>query len=571
MRQAFRDNFTLILALLTVFAIADLDAQRLRLRVKAGSSGAVTPPEEPPPSGDSTSDNENFDTLCERPDALFCVDFRSTADADNYSMQAGSTSGAADASYDATEDMGVITWEENEVSSEQLRVSLGNGHPADSAQGSVVNTGTALEHPLVGTQKVLIQIDNKWDESWFSEFLQPGGTRMGGFKWLQISDNNIMFEPNMANIGDPDNSFIVPGEMPMPLAWTYIRLYNFPVPPTENEPPDNGTFCGASIPTDNGGPMIGDCWKFYANRRTRIWIEMTHVAGETVDIGGGVIKPYAHFSVWLADEQQAPLKIVSDWTHTCDSAQHDEFWVEYDTSRPERDGGVMKAWVANLVVLKDYAVAPETLMEKPVGTPAYATTFNDMTTAVLHGQDGWTGFNSAGETAYEVKTTTTFEGAKAIEVPIFTHATITKDLTTPLTRGSAFVRMRKSHTSGSDLYLILADAGGPTKRAYIRFGADGNISGSNNGGGTYTSLQTYAADTWYWLHVEWNLNNQPNKYRFRVIDDTAVPTWSSWLTVEGASLASVGRIIFETEGNGSTATHKGWFDALYVYSSHSTF
>ena len=68
----------------------------------------------------------------------------------------------------------------------------------------------------------------------------------------------------------------------------------------------------------------------------------------------------------VADEEEGVTQVLDDARLECPEAAHDFFWLEYNTSAEARDGGVMRAWARNIVVLEDYTGDATTLMEPPV-------------------------------------------------------------------------------------------------------------------------------------------------------------------------------------------------------------
>lgn len=273
-----------------------------------------------------------FDQLIQRPDCLIAYSLRTQAQIDKYRNPQ-----QVKVNYDAVMDAARWQWIKDDTTADNLRLPI------------------LLERPASGSRRILIVSDHRWDTSWFTEFKQPDGNWMGGWKWLQVtsaksatnSDQRIWFEPQMRAIGEyaqenPSN--------PPVLSLFSAREYLDAIAPTTTEA---AVGCGIDMGESVAINRQQGCFKSYANTWTRTWIEVVLNAGED----------YAHVSWWMADENQNPVTIFKGAKLKMFSPLR-EFWYEYDTSRPERKGGPMAAWGRNVVVLKDVA-DPTPLLVRP--------------------------------------------------------------------------------------------------------------------------------------------------------------------------------------------------------------
>lgn len=273
-----------------------------------------------------------FDQLVQRPDCLIAYSLRSQDQITKYKHP-----GEVKVNYDPVMDAAKWSWIRDDESAENLRLPI------------------LLERPASGTRKILIIADHRWDTGWFTEFKQPDGTWMGGWKWLQVTsgksatnpEQRVSFEPRMRAIGEwaaehPNESDV--------LAIFDVREYmGVRAPTTSTGAVGCGVDFGEAVAINH---QMG-CFKARANRWTRSFIEIEVTAGDE----------FAKTSFWLADELQEPVAIFRNAEVRMYNPIR-EFWYEYDTSRPERLGGAMAAWGRNVVVLKDVA-DPTTVFARP--------------------------------------------------------------------------------------------------------------------------------------------------------------------------------------------------------------
>lgn len=109
-----------------------------------------------------------------------------------------------------------------------------------------------------------------------------------------------------------------------------------------------------------------------------------------------------------------------------------------------------------------------------------------------------------------------------------------------VTVGAVSVEMRVTGTSPNDfsgILLALADGSG---KMYVKCDA-GKWKAFSNGVGGYVDVDNAAADTWQTIDIEFDQDNQANKYRVRVDGGT----WTSWLTVNGGSYTSIGQFVLD--------------------------
>jgi len=276
-----------------------------------------------------------FDELVKRPDCLVSYTLRAQAQIDQYKNRTGEVK----VNYDPVMDAAKWSWIKDDESAENIRMPI------------------YLARPASGSSKLLIISDHRWDSSWFTEFKDPRGVSIGGWKWLQVtssksetdSKQQIWFEPQMRGLADNDWM----NDSPPVLSLFGARGYFGIEPPTINERVLNPCPRPIDMGDQTLGPML-NCFRAYANTWTRVWIELTMTAGTA----------YTSISWWMADENQAPVQILKD-ARMLSYGAHTEFWYEYDTSRAERVGGPMAAWGRNVVILKDVA-NPSSLLQKPL-------------------------------------------------------------------------------------------------------------------------------------------------------------------------------------------------------------
>lgn len=274
-----------------------------------------------------------FDQLVQRPDCLIAYSLRSQDQITKYKHP-----GEVKVNYDPVMDAAKWSWIRDDESAENLRLPI------------------LLERPPSGTRKILIIADHRWDDGWFTEFKQPDGSWMGGWKWLQVTsgkaadnpEQRISFEPQMRSVGEWAAEH--PNESPRVLSLFSVREYMGVRSPTTS----SGTVgCGVSFGETVGINGQQGCFKGYSNTWTRTFIEIAVTAGDE----------FASASFWMADENQNPIEIFRNAQVRMYNPIR-EFWYEYDTSRPERMGGAMAAWGRNVVVLKDVA-DPTTVFARP--------------------------------------------------------------------------------------------------------------------------------------------------------------------------------------------------------------
>jgi len=278
--------------------------------------------------------NAYFDELVRRTDCLAAYSLRLQAEIDKYRH-----AGEVKVNYDPVMDAAKWSWIRDDESADNIRMPI------------------YLARPATGSSKLLIISDHRWDSAWFTEFKDPRGVPISGWKWMQVTSSKsetdpkqqIWFEPQMRGLGDNDWMKDTPPVLSLFGARGYFGI----VPPTMNERVLNPCPRPIDMGDQTLGPML-NCFRAYANTWTRVWIELTMTAGT------------AHTSIswWMADENQAPVQILKD-AQMYSYGAHTEFWYEYDTSRAERLGGPMAAWGRNVIVLKNVA-NPSSLLQKPI-------------------------------------------------------------------------------------------------------------------------------------------------------------------------------------------------------------
>lgn len=294
----------------------------------------------------AASDNPHdyFDTLASRSDCQVAYSLRAEGQIAKYRYGGYPVK----VTYDASMDAARWQWNYNDTSAENLRLPI------------------RLDRPASGTSKLLIVSDHRWDSAWLTEYKDPAGNPIGGWKWMQVTSmtgpgstrSRIWFEPQMRWIGDMHNVNAIVGTTrtqpflganPMPLSSFSAREYLGPVAPTTN---DGASACGIPYGGDTLA-TIANCFAAYPNTWTRTWIELKATAGQD----------YTEISWWMADENQNAVPILLN-ARQISYPPHTEFWFEYNTSAEARVGGPMTAWGRNVVVLKDVA-DPTALFQRP--------------------------------------------------------------------------------------------------------------------------------------------------------------------------------------------------------------
>ncbi len=291
------------------------------------------PPDDPPPPSGGAG-NDYFNALITRSDLHTAYALRTQAEIDRYKFGLY----AVKVNYDASADAAKWSWGTNDLNAEQMRLPI------------------ALSRPATGSHKLLIISDHWWDEAWLTEwwYTREDGvlTRLEGWKWLQVTDNfrdvavpthqGIWFEPQMRWIG---------WDAPI-LSWFGARGYSAVNPPTVKGG-SGVVICGKNFLGDSLGPML-NCFTARANTWTRAFLEIEQRAGND----------YARVSYWMADETQEAMPILLN-AELFSGGTNLGFWIEYNTSRPNRVGGPMAAYARNVVVLTDVA-DPSPLLLRPV-------------------------------------------------------------------------------------------------------------------------------------------------------------------------------------------------------------
>jgi hypothetical protein len=278
----------------------------------------TTPIPQPPPTGGA---NAYFDALKAGANVQSAYAIRTTEEIAKYN-----TGGyPVKVTYDAANDAARWQWNTNDgPSAEQLRFPI------------------ALTRPASGTSSLLIVADFKWDTGWMTEFNTTTG-KIDGWKWLQVTDvtsptgtrPSLWFEPQMRFIG----------AAPSLLSYFGARAYKGARAPSAI----GATTCGAFRLFDTVTPM--QCFAAKPNTWTRLWLQITETAGQ----------PVATISMWMADETQEPTQVLNAVEIHSDG-NHQQFWIEYNSSWDVRAGGPMAAWARNVLVLKD----AQPILHKPV-------------------------------------------------------------------------------------------------------------------------------------------------------------------------------------------------------------
>jgi hypothetical protein len=297
------------------------------------------PPPPIPPSPPGGSTHAYFEALITRPDCVASYSLRTAAQITQWSH--GSYPGKV--SYDSAADAAKFYWPPDALNMTNLRVPL-------------VSAGSFVR-PASGSSKLLIISDHWWDESWFTEWNYRDSTGaivpLEGWKWLQVTNGDdgahIWFEPQMRWIGRDGI-----------LARFGARGYGHAVAPTVK----GGTSVmigGKNYGSDSLGPML-NYFNAKAKTWTRAYLEIEERAGDVDPVLG----PYAHCSFWMADETRDPVPILLNAQMSSTAVGlHKLFYLEYNSSRPNRVGGPMTAYARNLVMLKNVA-DPTTLFAMPV-------------------------------------------------------------------------------------------------------------------------------------------------------------------------------------------------------------
>lgn len=104
--------------------------------------------------------------------------------------------------------------------------------------------------------------------------------------------------------------------------------------------------------------------------------------------------------------------------------------------------------------------------------------------------------------------------------------------------GSIYVAfMRKSGLTGADGGISILS--GANWIGYISLNSDGNIKQYYGTGWATNNIQTYNADQWYVVNIEWNDATQDNKYRVRVHDGSGWGSWTAWNATLTATYTTV--------------------------------
>lgn len=134
---------------------------------------------------------------------------------------------------------------------------------------------------------------------------------------------------------------------------------------------------------------------------------------------------------------------------------------------------------------------------------------------------------------FKINTTQVKEGARAVQVDCSSaSAYIQRGTSSGYDTGSIYFAVRASQID-KICYVYLTNGAGSGIGA-VRIGSDGNLSVFT---GSYTSMTTYSADTWYWVNIEWDQTNQVNKMRGRA-GTTSWGAFSDWGSV-GQSTANI--------------------------------
>ena len=162
----------------------------------------------------------------------------------------------------------------------------------------------------------------------------------------------------------------------------------------------------------------------------------------------------------------------------------------------------------------------------------YEQNFNSLADGNLSGQDGW-----MGDVQFDVQTSEIYEGTKGVSaVGDWTSNRINRPFT-GVNDGSVYIAMRVSATVHTAPLAFYEGAG---YRMAIGFLNTGYIAIQDNVSG-WVNIQTYNADQWYVINIEFDNVAQANKYRARVYDGNW-SAFSDWKTILGGSYTNIDTI-----------------------------
>lgn len=171
--------------------------------------------------------------------------------------------------------------------------------------------------------------------------------------------------------------------------------------------------------------------------------------------------------------------------------------------------------------------------------------FNSYNDGDLNGQGSW-----SGDVAYDVQGTTTCEGAKAVQFSgvggwkaiLKTGNALTDGVVTYAIRSTV---NNQAFNGGVYLYESIT---GNTGNIWLR---DTGYIGIYSGGGIWTDILAYSADTWYWVQAEWRSSDKKMRARAKVVGGSW-SEWTGWVAMESPFTTSIDTIRFRTNQTSGT-------------------
>lgn len=174
---------------------------------------------------------------------------------------------------------------------------------------------------------------------------------------------------------------------------------------------------------------------------------------------------------------------------------------------------------------------------------AITDNFESYSDGDLNGQGSW-----SGSTYFDVQSSVTKTGSKAVSVGTIAANTIAKAFPSGVASGTQAFYIRSTGTHATDAVTFRLTEGGTRK---IIFGMlNGNFVYHNGAG--YQTISAYSINTWYAITIEWRSSDKKARYK---INDT----WTDWFVGIENFTTSIGGVLLFSSADTSQTTY---FDDL---------
>jgi hypothetical protein len=227
-------------------------------------------------------------------------------------------------------------------------------HPAGTNVEYNTNSLSSQVHVPLGTSDGNSYVFT-WDALWTNSYLNSGLTNHKAF---QFGSDGVWFEPQTGFDGAAKSGF----SQSTAVAVLTARTYNW-IGGSADWSQTDGNAAGPGVLTDNYMTPRLTMPTIYPDRWTRFWVRVDQRANN-----------YDLVSLWMADEQQAPMQVYKDLPLSVRPKMIQDFWLEFNTSTDSYVRGPGQrdyvAYVRNFVALRNTADVSSLLLRPAAGIPA---------------------------------------------------------------------------------------------------------------------------------------------------------------------------------------------------------